>query len=140
MRVLESERVERVRWRREFQGIALAVEAPEHGVGELARTQSVAPLRELHGLRDRGIGGHAAHVQQLKRAQAQQIEQIGVESRDTIAHALVQERIDARSAPQHSVDELACPSPVAGIEVKLGASAALERLIEQLSRAEIGAN
>ena len=87
--------------------VALAVEAAQHRVGQLARADAVAPLGQLDRLRDRCVGGHAPHGEELGRAEAQQVEQIGVEPNGAAAHALVEIRVEPSAAPEHAVDELA---------------------------------
>jgi hypothetical protein len=126
MRVLQRQRIERIRRRRQAQRVALPIEAAEHGIRQFARSHSVTAFRELHCLRDRGVGGNAPHVQQLERAEPEQIEQIGVEPSDTVAHALVQECVETRAAAQHAIHQLARPSSIARIEVEFVTDAAVE--------------
>jgi adenylosuccinate synthase len=74
----------------------------------------------------------------LERSEAEQIEKIGVESRKTVSHALIQERVETGAPTQHPVDELARPTSIARVEVVFVAHAPVERCVEQLARAKIG--
>ncbi len=66
MRVFEGERIDRVCWNLcGTELLALAICSSEHGVHELARSDSMAAFRQLDCLSDRGIGGNATHIQQL---------------------------------------------------------------------------
>ena len=103
----------------------------------LLAPNAVAALRELDGLRDRGVRRHAAHVQQLRGAEPQQIEQIGVEANDAAAHARVEQRVEPSAAAQHAVHELANPAAIARVEPR---RPAIERRIEQLAGAQVRAD
>jgi adenylosuccinate synthase len=74
----------------------------------------------------------------LERAKAEQIEKVGVESRNAVSHALIQKCVETGAPTQHPVDELACPTSIARVEVVLVAHAAVERCVEQLACAKIG--
>ena len=76
----------------------------------------MAALGELDGLRDRGVRRNAAHVHELVDAEAQQVDEVGIERDETAANALGEDRIDPRAPAQHSVHELARPAAVARIE------------------------
>ena len=112
---------------------ALAIEPAKHGVGELARADAVAALGQLDGLRDGRVGRHALHEEELRRAEAEQVEQIGVEPDDAAADARVEVRIEPRAAPQHAVHQLAHPATIARVETR---GAAIERRIEQVTGRE----
>jgi hypothetical protein len=73
----------------------------------------------------------------LERAEAEQIEKIGVESRNAVSHALIQECVETGAPTQHSVDELASPTSIARVEVVFVAHAPVERCVEQLASAKI---
>ena len=137
MRTVERERVDGIARTRQRQRVALAIEATQHGVGELARANAVTSLGQLDGLRDRGVRRHALHVEQLSGTEPQQVEQVGVEANGTAAHARVEVRVDARPTAEHAVDELANPSPVARVEAR---RATIERRIEQITAANVRAN
>jgi hypothetical protein len=74
----------------------------------------------------------------LKRAEPKEVEQIGVEPRNSVSYALIQERIETRAPTQHAVDELARPTPIAGVEVVFVTDASVKGRVEQLARAEVG--
>ena len=137
MRAFERERVDRIGETRQLERLALAIEAAQHGVRELARADAVTALRQLHRLRDRRVRRHALHVQQLRGAESKQVEQVGIETHDAAAHARVEKRVEPRATAQHPVHELAHPTAIARIEPR---GAAIERRIEQLAAAKIGAD
>ena len=84
----ERERVDRI-WRsREREVGALAIGAPQHRVRELARADAVTRLRELDSLSDRGVRRNRSHAEQLIRAKPEQIDEIGIEPRQTTADAI----------------------------------------------------
>ena len=59
---------------------AVSIDAPEHGIGEPAGPHSVPLLGELDGLGDRRVGGDAFHEQELVDAQAQEVDDVGIQS------------------------------------------------------------
>ncbi|MEN9593127.1 MAG: hypothetical protein RJA21_1603, partial [Gemmatimonadota bacterium] len=63
MRILLGERVERFGRRRRLDRIALAIDATQHGVHQLAGADAMSTLRELDGLTDSGVGRHATHAE-----------------------------------------------------------------------------
>jgi len=76
-------------------------------------------------------------VQQLRRAESKQVQQVGIETDDAAAHARIEMRVEPSAAPEHTVDELADPASIAGIETH---RASIECRIEQLAGAQIGTN
>jgi hypothetical protein len=62
----------------------------------------------------------------LKRTEPQQIEEIGIETCDAIPDTLVEECIESQTATEHSIHELARPSPITGVEVVLIANTSIE--------------
>jgi hypothetical protein len=76
-------------------------------------------------------------VQQLRRAEAKQVQQIGIETDDAAAHARIEMTVEPSATTEHAVDELADPAAIAGVETH---RASIECRIEQLSGAQIGAN
>src|ERR1700674_2098592 len=137
MRVLERQRIDRVSWWCGVELFALAIRASQHRVHELARAHSMAALRQLNGLRNRGVGRHTSHVQELIDAEPEEIDHIGIQARQSTAHTLRENRVDRRAIAQHSVDELARPAAVARIE---RTDTTLERLVEELSAPEVDAD
>jgi hypothetical protein len=97
----------------------------------------VSTLGKLDGLRDRGVGRNARHEEKLCRAQAEQVEEIAVESDDAAAHALVEISVESRAASQHAVNELARPAAIARVQL---ARAAIERRIQQFTGTEVAAD
>jgi hypothetical protein len=97
----------------------------------------VTTFGKLDGLRDRGVGRHTRHEQQLRRAQSKEVEQVGVEADSSTANACVEVCIDACPSTQRSVDELTNPASIARVE---SASASIERRIEHLASAQVGAD
>ena len=93
--------------------VALAIDPAQHRVHQLARADAVPALRELHRLRDRRVRRHAAHEQQLIDAEAQEVDQVGIELRQPAAHAVVEQRVEPAAPAQHPVHELLRPPPVA---------------------------
>ena len=140
MRVLERQHIDGIEWCRQAQRLTLAIESAQHRICQLARTEPVSALRQLHGLRNCRVCRHAPHRQKLKRAEPEQVEQIGIEPCDPAAHALAQERVDPRPLAQHAVDELARPAAISGIEMKLLSNTPIEGEVEQLAGAEVGAH
>ena len=69
---MEGQRVDRVARHRKRERLALAVEAAQHRVGELARAQAMPPFGKLDGLRDRRVRRHALHEQELRGAESQE--------------------------------------------------------------------
>jgi hypothetical protein len=67
--------------------LTLTIDPPQHGVHEFAGTDTVASLCKLHGLRDRGVRRHTSHLQQLIRAQSQQIAEVRIETCETAGDA-----------------------------------------------------
>ncbi len=114
-----------------------AIEAPKHRVRELAGAHSVPLLRQLDALRDRRVGRHALHVQKLRRAEPEEVEEIAVEPRDAASDARVEVRVDPRAAPEHAVEQLARPTPIAAVEAS---RAAVEREVEEVTGAKIRAH
>ena len=94
-------------------------------------------LRQLDALRDRRVSRHALHVQKLRRAESEEIEEIAVEPRDAAADARVEVRVDPRAPAQHAVQQLARPTPITAVEPR---GAAVEREVEQLTGAKIRAH
>jgi hypothetical protein len=76
-------------------------------------------------------------VQQLRRTQTKQIEQIGIETNDAATDARVELIVEASATTQHAVHELAHPTAIARIETH---RAPVERRVEQFTRAQIRAN
>jgi hypothetical protein len=76
-------------------------------------------------------------VQQLRRAESEQVQQIGIEPHDTAAHARVEMRIEPSATTQHPIHELAHPTAVACVESH---RPAIECRIEQLAGPQVGAN
>jgi hypothetical protein len=97
----------------------------------------VAPLRELHGLRDGRVRGHAPHAQELVHAEAEEVREVGVHAREAAPHAVGEQRVDPPAAAQHAVHELLHPPPVARVEAR---GAPLERGVEELAGAQVRAH
>ncbi len=94
MRKVKRESIDRVGIGRELERIALAIDAPQHRVGELARAYSVTLLDQFDGLRDRRVRRHASHVEKLVDAGAQQVHEIRVEPNQPAAHPGVEMCVD----------------------------------------------
>jgi hypothetical protein len=97
----------------------------------------MATLRQLYGLCDRGVRGNAFHVHQLRRAKAEEVEQIGVEADDTAADTLIEIGVNAGAAAQHPIDQLAQPAAIARVEA---GGATIEGGVEQLTTAKVPAD
>jgi hypothetical protein len=76
-------------------------------------------------------------LKELRGAEPKEIEQIGVETNDAAAYALIEVRIQSRPTAQHSVHELANPTSISCVESR---RAPVENRIEQITRAYIGAD
>jgi hypothetical protein len=62
----------------------------------------------------------------LKRTEPQEVEEIGIETCDAIPDALVEKCIESRTPAEHSINELARPTPITGVEMVLIANASIE--------------
>jgi hypothetical protein len=98
------------------QVASLAIEPAQHGVGQLARAQSVTLFGEFHGLCDRGVWRYATHVDQLLGSKAQEVRQVRIEPREPPADAFAQEQVEPRAATQEAVYEFLRPSSVTAVE------------------------
>ena len=96
----------------------------------------MALLRELHRLRNRGVGRHAAHREQLVRAETEQVAQVGIEAHEPALHALAEIRVEDAPLAQHPVNEFLCPPAITRVQ---RADAQIEGDVEQLAAAKIGA-
>src|SRR3982750_3389264 len=94
------------------------MEPSRAGVRELARADPVTTLGQLDRLRDCGVRGYAAHVEQLVRAESQQIAQVRVDAGETAAHAIGQQGVQPAPSAQHTIDELAREATIARIETR----------------------
>ena len=94
-------------------------------------------LGQLDGLRDRRVRRHALHEQQLRRAESEQVEQVGVEANDAAANARVEVRVEPRATAQRAVHQLSHPATIARVETR---GPAIERRIEHVTAAKVGAD
>src|SRR4051812_33307787 len=116
MRILERQYVDSFPCGGSKKSLPLAIRAAQHCVDEFARTQSVAPLRQLDRLRNRRVSRHASHEQELIHSESQQVDDVGIEAYESAAHPLGENRIDTSPMTQHPIHELASPATVARIE------------------------
>jgi hypothetical protein len=97
----------------------------------------VAAFGQLDGLRDSGVCRYALHEQELRCAEAKQVEQVSVESHHAATNSGIEVRVEPGAASQGSVHQLSHPATIAGIETS---RPAIERRIEHLTASEVGAN
>ncbi len=133
---MQRQRFHRVRRQRHLEHLALAIHATEHGVGELARADAVARLRQLDRLRDRRVRRHAAHEEQLVGAQSEEVDDVGIEPGEPAAHAKGEHGVEPGATPEHPVHELLRPAAIPRVE---HADARVERRVEQLAAAQVRA-
>ena len=135
MRELQRQRGHGIGWNLRAEIVPFAVEPAQHGVRELARTDPVALLREFDGLRDGRIRRYAPHMEQLVRAEPQQVGQVGVEAHQAATHALAEQGVEPAPAAQHPIEKLLGPAAIARVQ---GGGPAIERGVEQHTRAQVG--
>ena len=114
---------------------ALAIDATQHSVRQLAGADTVPDLRQLDGLRDRGIRWHAVHELQLIDANAQQVGEVGVQARDPATNAGWSAASRILASPKEAVDQLLRPATVSRIEA---GRASIECCIEQHALPQVG--
>jgi len=74
-------------------------------------------------------------MKKLGDAEAQEIEDIGVEAHGAAPDTLIEQHIDAGATPEHPVYELASPAAIARVEAR---GAPIEGGIQQLAAPELG--
>ena len=113
---------------------AFAIDATQHGVDQLARADAITTLRELDGLGDGSVRGDAAHEEQLIRADAQQIDHVGLEFRQSSLHAGSEHGIDPASSTEHAPKHLVQPAAITRIQRM---SPTLEGAVQQITLTEV---
>ena len=95
---------------------ALAIEPAQHRVRQLAGAESVALLGQFDGLRDGGVRGDAPHLEELVRAEPEQVGEVTVEARESAAHPRHERVVNPAASAQHPVHQLLRPPTIARLE------------------------
>ena len=114
---------------------ALAIDAPQHGVHQFAGANTDSSFAQLHGLRDRRVGRHAAHEEQLIDTDSQQVDDIVVELGESAGDALREHRVQPAALAQHAPQQLVHPATITRVEA---ARAPFERRVEQIALTDVG--
>ena len=91
-------------------------------------------LRELHSLGDGRVGGNAAHVKELIRAEPKEVVHVGIQPAESTAHARVEQTVEPCATPQHAVRQLAREPPIARIQPRC---LPVEGPVEQLTTSQV---
>src|SRR5690606_5136365 len=101
---------------RELDPAAAPDQRVQHAVDERARAATPGRLREPDHLRDGRVGRHAPHLEELVRTEAEDVEHVRLERRESALDEPVQNVVEPAPQPQRPVDELLQPRPVPGRE------------------------
>ena len=113
-------------------GHAAPCQRAEDGVDQSDRGAGSDPARELDGRRDRGVRGYPAHVENLIRPSAQQVEHDGLDGLQTAVEMAREQEVQAAAQAGHTVREV--PHPAA-ISIRERDDTVAQRQVEALTPA-----